>query len=903
MNTNRLIFQNIDQSFSVGVNTALQGATVIKASKGTNYPQLINQGDTATFLNLFGAPSSTYPGVQEALDYLNYYSLWVSAPGGSAPALGLYSYYGGVYFTTLASIEPFYHVQEDVTGKPSVNFLTSVSAGDGSPLSAGAALPIISTTTIVITNIPTAYFNYALVNGVVLNYTRMDGTIATVNMVVGALNGGTGYFLDTINPLDGTLLTQTGQIDFAGGITIKGNTTAYYSAPSNGYQDLNFSTITNFSIAYNKVIVEWIYNIQSYVIMALFQNSPRTTIGTLSLSNVNSVQVNTLKYPTYTATLGVGGGTTTIPANTSISFTFCGISYTGSVANAINTPTLLATAIKTIINLAPLPPGYTSPVSGSSPNITVTYNNSVQTPTLILSDALIAAAYITTMSSTFTIYGAIAPTAGNNSAMLAGFPITNITATGATAIITATAIVTYFNINYNTSGYLASNVAGASATITLIYSTTKTKPTMTLISGYAGISISATTSPIINNGTGQTNYDYNTVNFNYSELGYTGVNYTQSFTMSPSSTQLDASGQSQYAGTILNGNNFLGAICYKNFYDTGPSYVWGASTTSVSGTRTVNSTAFTTLQSTYLPAVLASGWNMMTIPTMQNVNMFFDPECDLNTATTMAALRSSSYPFSTFITGIKSPADGVCTTSTTNNNATSNLISLRSSYPNTIGLAYYCNEFLMSESYNSTQYYNIPTGSIAAMLTQIMDVKLGGVAPMFTNEGSPSLGGQLSKGVISPKYTFSASNLDALDASGLNPIIKDNYYGLMMTSQRTAQSPITLTDWSYLGHQMSFDLFEAQIKQNVMIPQIGKMIDAQHMKMRREQVQIYLNMRLTGPTAIWNSGQVDVETVNTPQTLAQNNFMIRVRVKVTPFSEYVTLVFNNVAQTSSVTTA
>ena len=95
MNTNRLIFQNIDQSFSVGINTALQGATVIKASKGTNYPQLINQGDTATFLNLFGAPSSTYPGVQEALDYLNYYSLWVSAPGGSAllsariPAQGL----------------------------------------------------------------------------------------------------------------------------------------------------------------------------------------------------------------------------------------------------------------------------------------------------------------------------------------------------------------------------------------------------------------------------------------------------------------------------------------------------------------------------------------------------------------------------------------------------------------------------------------------------------------------------------------------------------------------------------------------------------------------------------------------------------------------------------------------
>ena len=57
MTTNRLHFQTIDQSFTVGTPTAITGATVIKASKGTNYPQLVNKGDTQTFLNLFGAPS------------------------------------------------------------------------------------------------------------------------------------------------------------------------------------------------------------------------------------------------------------------------------------------------------------------------------------------------------------------------------------------------------------------------------------------------------------------------------------------------------------------------------------------------------------------------------------------------------------------------------------------------------------------------------------------------------------------------------------------------------------------------------------------------------------------------------------------------------------------------------
>ena len=122
----------------------------------------------------------------------------------------------------------------------------------------------------------------------------------------------------------------------------------------------------------------------------------------------------------------------------------------------------------------------------------------------------------------------------------------------------------------------------------------------------------------------------------------------------------------------------------------------------------------------------------------------------------------------------------------------------------------------------------------------------------------------------------------------------------MMTSQKTAQSALNITDWSFLGHQMSFDLFEAEVRQAVMLPQIGKLIDPYHMQMRKSQTQTLLNKRLTGPTAIWNAGQVYVQEVNTPETMAQNNFMIKVRVQVTPFSEIVTLIFNNVSQTSSV---
>ena len=283
-----------------------------------------------------------------------------------------------------------------------------------------------------------------------------------------------------------------------------------------------------------------------------------------------------------------------------------------------------------------------------------------------------------------------------------------------------------------------------------------------------------------------------------------------------------------------------------------------------------------------------------------NVNIFFDPECDsINVPTIMNNLRTTTFPFSTFITGVKvanlvsiSPSDVA--------NAANAIVSARGNLPNTTGLAYYCNEFWMTEAYNSTSYWNIPIGSIAGMLSRIMDFRLGGAAPMFTNEGNPAVGGQLNKSVIRQKYNFDATSLDTLDAAGVNPLILDTFYGLMITSQKTAQSALNLTDWSYLGHQMSFDLFEAEVRQNVMLPQIGKLIDPFHMQMRKSQVQTLLNKRLAGPTTIWTDAKVFVQEVNTPDTMAQNNFMIKVRVKVTPFSEIVTLLFENVAQTSSV---
>ena len=919
MTTNRLHFQTIDQSFTVGTPTAITGATVIKASKGTNYPQLVNKGDTQTFLNLFGAPSSQYPGVQEALDFLNNYSLWVSAPGGSISSAALTSTYGGIYLTTLASIESFYNVTEGNNGIPSINFLTSVQTGDGSPLSGPATMSYnTGTYTLSISNIPAAFFSAGSINSITLTYLRSDGTTASIPFTV------SGTSLSCINPFTGLPLTATLAVSSTG-ITINGATGGpfdnYSITTSTGtYSDLSFQTNATLRTYLASIwgttvpsgTLSWVYNIQQYVIMALYQTSPRTTIGSITMGTTYPVDVRPTVATQYSSVFTFSGSAS-LSNGTAYPLTICGNTYTltpkvggtGSSIPVTSTATLIQSIMAALPSNSTVPGGYS--VSNTTSTITITYSGNTLAPSIVLGALLTAVPYYVNFVTQYTVSGSGSESSGS-------FVLNGTTFTlGASAITTTSNLATAITslCSGATGNYVVSNIG---AVLSITYPITLPTPILSFNSSMGGFTTSITSNPVAPTAgaTITTNPAYNTFTFNYSELAYTGYNYTnggKAYTISPSTTAIDASGNSIYAGTVLAGDNFLGALCYQNITNTLAGYTWNPSAQFLQGTRAATSVYLnptsSSYQSTYLPILLASGWNMMTIPALSGVNIFFDPECDLNTASTMASMRTATPTnpsFATYITGIK-VSDGISTSNSDVNNVVNDLVLARASYPNLTGLAYYCNEFQQTEAYNGTTYYNPPIGAVASMLALIMDVKLGGAAPMFTNEGQPALGGQINKTVSNQKYNFQANHLDTLTAAGINPIILDSYYDLMITAQLTAQSPANLTDWSYLGHQMSFDLFMAQIRQNVMIPQIGKLIDTPHMQLRTDQCNIYLNQRLSGPTTIWNSGQVFITEVNTPSTMAQNNFMIKIRVKVTPFSEYVTLIFNNVGQTSSVTTA
>lgn len=382
------------------------------------------------------------------------------------------------------------------------------------------------------------------------------------------------------------------------------------------------------------------------------------------------------------------------------------------------------------------------------------------------------------------------------------------------------------------------------------------------------------------------NADYNTMTFTVSELPFVGgTTYTsRAYKISADPEKVDGFNQSLYAHDVFVDNPYVTIVLYQQLTDA--LIALPSASYTMTGQRIIEDPAFSAAN---LISTLEAGWAEVTGPDYANVNIFFE----YSGQDVLPALRAE-YRFATVAQSAKNHTTSA-THATLHTALVTDCVITRDT-----GYTAFCNEFKMKDI-AGTFYWDTPIGTAAAMLTAIMEYKLGGVAPMFTNANynGINLGGQLSgRAVYKQKFNLDATDLDNLDTAGFNPIILDPSYGLMITSQKTRQT--ALTDWSYLGHQMSFDLFRKEVRENVMMPQLGKPINGFYMNMRKTQTQAILNKRLTGTGAIWSAGAVYVEEVNTEETRLANKFVIKVRVKVTPFSEYVELIFNNVAQNASV---
>lgn len=211
--------------------------------------------------------------------------------------------------------------------------------------------------------------------------------------------------------------------------------------------------------------------------------------------------------------------------------------------------------------------------------------------------------------------------------------------------------------------------------------------------------------------------------------------------------------------------------------------------------------------------------------------------------------------------------------------------------------AQFAGEFQYYDAYTGKSFWMKPIGDVGLMCARIYDFKMGGWPPAWYNYND--MGGQLPRAVLKARWNFSDTATKIMDEKGINPIVYNSDDGLMVTSSKTTQDPNNLTDWSYLEHVMAFLLCKRDIRDNVMRQQIKKPIDDYWMGVRQTQVEAILAKRTTGSNKIWTKAVCDIAGVNTDITKAARKFIIYVKVKVTPFSEYVELQFENVGQTTN----
>jgi len=210
------------------------------------------------------------------------------------------------------------------------------------------------------------------------------------------------------------------------------------------------------------------------------------------------------------------------------------------------------------------------------------------------------------------------------------------------------------------------------------------------------------------------------------------------------------------------------------------------------------------------------------------------------------------------------------------------------------GFVQYYNKFKVYEGFTNTNYWTTFLGKVGIKLADIMVIASGGVAPMFLNDAQ-GLGGQLDVDFEDIYYTFSEEAQKNFDTIGVNPLFWDKNYGVYIGGQKTSFSKVgVISDWGFIGHSMAFDLFRDEVKQTILIPQIGKALSPKNYEIRGDQMQKLIDARVEGAKAIWDSARY--EHVNIEENKALRKYVVKVWVKVFPFAEETELIFENVAQ-------
>lgn len=282
---------------------------------------------------------------------------------------------------------------------------------------------------------------------------------------------------------------------------------------------------------------------------------------------------------------------------------------------------------------------------------------------------------------------------------------------------------------------------------------------------------------------------------------------------------------------------------------------------------------------------LSTSWNKYQYSNLYPTKIFMDPSADATIPALFATLRSTYQKYSSYILPLP-----LGTTSAT-------AVTTKDGYSlDNRGLNIYWNQGKVR--YNNKKFWTSLVGRIGTKFAQMVNV-YNGLAPSWQDENNH--GGQLGSGILELENNPTEIELQTLDTAGVNPIIFDSVFGVMLASQKTAKTPGLISDDSYIGHSRLFDVILENIINQILIPQITKLNDDIH---RRRAVVIGDSfMRpLTAPIpGLLNAYKIKCDSSNNDDTArAQRKFIYSLAVQVTPFSEFIEFNFIKAGQTITV---
>lgn len=359
-----------------------------------------------------------------------------------------------------------------------------------------------------------------------------------------------------------------------------------------------------------------------------------------------------------------------------------------------------------------------------------------------------------------------------------------------------------------------------------------------------------------------------------------GTTYTliNTYTVSTVVGAKDGFGKNIYVEDVFEYNDYIQALCNPLADPTASAGGFVDDTTSIAFSGGDRGSAITLTEITV-------GWNYFQSSRTYPADIFMDPTTLAGVVPLFETLRNSYQKYSSYLLPLPSGAD-----------ATASLVAKDLLSVNNRGLAFYWNHGRVRDTYNNTSFWTSLIGRIGGKFADMKDIYNGG-APAWINENNH--GGQLGSGIIELEYDPSEEDLQAMDAGGVNPIIFDPSFGVMIVSQKTAQTPTALSDTSWIAHSRLFDYIIKNVKEQVLTYQIVKLNDNFHRQLAYAKATSIVNPLVAASLLSEVAVQCDTGN-NTDEILAARKFVLTVIVKVTPYSEQIVFNFLYIAQTNSV---